>query len=68
MGVEGLNSNLNLNEGSAPRVMPVIGDWGPEQVPTTKRKKRWRWYAIIVFIVVLAALVAYGYWMYTILR
>ena len=65
--MEGLNTNLNLNEGSPSRVMPTIGDWGPVEVPATRRKKRWRWLAILAFVGALAAVVAYGYWMYTIL-
>ena len=63
--VDGLNSNLNLNEGSSPRVMPGLGDWGPRHVPGTRAKKRWRWITIIAFVVVLALVVAYGYWVYT---
>ena len=65
--MDGLNSNLNLNEGSAPRVMPGLGDWGPQGVPGTRAKKRWRWFAIAAFVVVLGLVVAYGYWMYTLL-
>ena len=66
--VDGLNSNLNLNEGSVPRVMPNVGDWAPERVPSTRKKKHWRWFAVLAFVGALAAVTAYGYWMYTILR
>ena len=65
--MEGLNTNLNLNEGSLPRVIPAIGDWGPAEVPPTRAKKRWRWFAVAAFVGALAAVVAYGYWMYTLL-
>jgi len=65
--VEGLNSNLNLNEGSVPRVMPNVGDWAPERVASTRRKKRWRWFAILAFVLALAAVVAYGYYVYRML-
>ncbi|MCL1837863.1 MAG: hypothetical protein FWG47_00900 [Propionibacteriaceae bacterium] len=66
--MEGLNSNLNLNEGSPPRVIPGIGEWSPVNVLSTKKKKRQRWITLAVFVVALAALTAYGYWMYTLLR
>ena len=65
---EGLNSNLNLNEGAPPRVRPVMGEWGPLDVPNTRSKKRGRWFAIGALVVGLAVLLAYGYWMWTIFR
>ncbi|PKQ32734.1 MAG: hypothetical protein CVT62_01375 [Actinobacteria bacterium HGW-Actinobacteria-2] len=65
---EGLNSNLNLNEGSPPRVRPVMGEWGPVDVPNTRTKKRQRWYAIIAAVVALAAVSALGFYMWTILH
>jgi hypothetical protein len=68
VAVEGLNSNLNLNEGSPPRVIPGIGEWSPREVPATRKKKRQRWLTIIVFVVALTVLCCYGYWMYTLLR
>ncbi|MDR1791107.1 MAG: hypothetical protein LBR20_05560 [Propionibacteriaceae bacterium] len=66
--MDGLNSNLDLNEGLVPRVMPNIGEWGPQQVPSTKSKRRARWLTITAFVVILAAVIAYGYWMYTLMR
>jgi nitrate reductase NapE component len=63
--VDGLNSNLNLNEGLVPRLMPRIGDWGPDNVQPTRKKKRMRWFAVGGFILVAALVVGYGYWMYT---
>jgi len=66
--MDGLNTNLNLNEGSTVRVMPNMGDWAPDNVPSTRRKKRWRWFAVLAFVVALVAVVAYGYWMYTLMR
>ncbi len=65
---EGLNSNLNLNEGAPPRVRPVMGEWGPPDVPNTRSKKRGRWCAIGALVVGLAVLLGYGYWMWTLLR
>jgi hypothetical protein len=61
---EGLNSNLNLNEGAPPRVRPAMGEWGPNEVPTTGVKRRQRWFAIGAIVVVLAVVVTYGYFMW----
>lgn len=66
--MDGLNSNLNLNEGAPPRVMPRIGEWGPLEVPATRAKRRMRWWVILLVVGVAAAIVGYGYWMYTLLR
>lgn len=65
---EGLNSDLNLNPGATPRVMPRVGEWGPVDVPGTRVKRRWRWYAIGAFVLVLSVVVGYGYWIYTMVR
>ncbi len=48
--------------------MPQIGEWGPVDVPGTRAKRRWRWYAIGAFVVVLSVVVGYGYWIYTLVR
>lgn len=66
--MDGLNSNLNLNEGSPPRVMPRIGEWGPLEVPATRAKRRMRWWVILITVAVAAAVVGYGYWIYTMIR
>lgn len=65
---EGLNSNLNLNEGAPPRVRPAMGEWGPGEVPPTRSKRRHRWYAVAAFVVVLTVIVVYGYFMWEALR
>jgi len=65
--VDGLNSNLNLNEGAPPRAMPRLGDWGPMDVPGTRTKKWQRWFAVGAFVLVLAAVVVYAYLMYQVL-
>jgi hypothetical protein len=65
---EGLNSNLNLNEGAPTRVRPALGEWGPVEVPTTRAKRRHRWFAIAAFVVILAVMVTYGYFMWEALR
>lgn len=65
--VDGLNSNLNLNQGAPARVTPRLGEWGPVDVPTTKQKRRGRWWAVTALTVVLAALIGYGWFIYSIM-
>lgn len=65
---EGLNSNLNLNEGAPPRVRPALGEWGPTEVPSTRVKRRHRWFAIAAMVLITAAVVGYGYYMWTLLH
>lgn len=65
---EGLNSNLNLNEGAPPRVRPALGEWGPIEVPATRVKRRHRWFAIGAFVVILAVIIGYGYYLWTMLH
>lgn len=45
-----------------------MGEWGPLEVPTTRKKRRARWWAVLWLVVATAVVFAYGYWMYTILR
>lgn len=66
--MEGLNSNLNLNAGASPRVQPRLGEWGPDEVPTTKAKRRARWWAVGSFVLLLTLVVALGYGVWTLLR
>lgn len=65
---EGLNSDLNLNVGAPPRVRPQMGEWGPLDVQPTRKKRRMRWWTILAVVLVAAAVVGYGYWIYTIIR
>lgn len=65
---EGLNSNLNLNEGAPARVRPALGEWGPIAVPSTRVKRRHRWFAIVAMVLITAVVVGYGYYMWTLLR
>lgn len=65
---EGLNSDLNLNVGAPPRARPQMGEWGPLDVPTTRKKRRARWWAILAVVLVTVAVVGYGYWVYTMVR
>lgn len=67
-GVEGLNSNLDLNGQVSPRVKPRVGEWAPADVPTTRRKQWQRWLAILAAVAVLAAVVGFGYFAYLQLR
>jgi len=57
-------SNLNLNGAAPPRVQPTLGDWGPEQVPSTRSKKRQRIFVPVVLFVVLLAIFALGWFVY----
>ena len=57
-------SNLNLNGAAPPRVQPTLGDWGPEQVPSTRSKKRQRIYVPLVLLAVLLAIFALGWFVY----
>lgn len=65
--MDGLNSNLNLNGPVPPRTMPVIGEWGPVDVLSTKKKRRQRWLTLGAAVGVLAALIALGWWAWTML-
>ena len=65
---EGLNSDLKLNVGAPPRVRPLMGEWGPVEVPATRKKRRMRWWTILAVVLVAAAVSGYGYWIYTMVR
>lgn len=66
--MEGLNSDLNLNGDVSPRVTPIVGEWGPVGVPTTRDKRRqWR-LTILAVIVVAIVVTAFGYYAYLQLR
>ncbi|MCT2979582.1 hypothetical protein EFN01_00805 [Propionibacterium freudenreichii] len=55
------SSDLDLTGGAPVRARPSIGEWGPDQVPTTAQKKRLR---IWVSIALVAATTAIGVLMY----
>lgn len=65
--MDGLNSDLNLNPGVAPRAMPRLGEWGPEDVPSTRSKRRQRWWVLLALVVVLAAVIGVGTFAYLVL-
>lgn len=64
--MDGLNSDLNLNSGVPPRAMPIIGEWGPLGVVSTKQKRRQRWLVLGAAFVVLVAICLLGWWVWTI--
>ncbi len=45
-----------------------MGEWGPTEVPNTRTKKRHRWFAIGGIVLILAVVVTYGYYIWTLLR
>lgn len=57
-------SNLNLNGRTPPRVQPVIGEWGPAKVPTTKQKKRMRIYVGIALPAAMLLCFLLGWYVY----
>jgi hypothetical protein len=57
-------SNLNLHGSSPPRVQPVIGEWGPEKVPTTRQKKRMRIWVGLALLAGLLAIFLLGWYVY----
>jgi hypothetical protein len=57
-------SNLNLNGRTPPRVRPVLGEWGPEMVPTTKSKKRMRIWVSLALLGALLAIFLLGWYVY----
>lgn len=66
--MEGLNSNLNLNAQATPRVQPRLGEWGPLHVPSTKQKRRQRWWVLAALVAATVAIVLVGGWVFTQLR
>ncbi len=66
--MEGLNSDLNLNAGAPPRVQPRLGEWGPQDVPATRKKKRMRWWVSLGFVAILTILFLYGWYILMALR
>ena len=57
-------SNLNLNGNTPPRVQPKVGDWGPDNVPTTKQKKRMRIWVGLVLLGTMLAIFLFGWYVY----
>lgn len=66
--MEGLNTDLDLNGAASPRVKPLVGEWAPADVPTTRRKRHQRWWTIAAAVVAITAVVAFGYLAYRVLR
>ena len=57
-------SNLNLNGPTPPRVQPVLGEWGPANVPTTKQKRRMRIWVGLVLLGAMLAIFLLGWYVY----
>lgn len=66
--MEGLNSKLNLNAGAPPRVWPTLGEWGPAQVPSTRQKKRMRWWVGSGFLAAAVVVFLYGWYIFTMMQ
>lgn len=60
-------SDLNLNGDTPARVQPVIGEWGPQRLPSTSAKKRARFTVSLAFIAAAAALFWLGKFFFDIL-
>ncbi len=57
-------SNLNLNGATPPRVQPKIGEWGPDQVPSTKQKRRMRIWVGLALLGTMIAIFLLGWYVY----
>lgn len=57
-------SNLNLNGVAPPRVQPTLGDWGPEQVPSTRAKRRMRIWVGLALLGAMLAIFLLGWYVY----
>lgn len=57
-------TDLRLDGDATARARPRIGEWGPEQVPSTRWKRWQRVLAIVVFVVALIAVVLLGWYFY----
>ncbi|MCL2483289.1 MAG: hypothetical protein FWF43_07740 [Propionibacteriaceae bacterium] len=60
-------TNLKLHGDTPLRVQPGVGEWGPSQVMTTKRKRRVRWMWVIAFVLIATLLFFFGHYVYTII-
>ncbi|MFT3877963.1 MAG: hypothetical protein QM708_16310 [Propioniciclava sp.] len=67
-GVEGLNTNLNLNGDASPRVRPRVGEWAPADVPSTRSKRHQRVWTIVATTAIVIVVVAFGTFAYFTLR
>lgn len=59
-GVAKIFSNLNLNGPTPVRVQPRLGEWGPDDVPSTRSKKRSRIWACLALGA--AAILVFALW------
>ena len=54
-------TNLSLHGTTPLRAQPSVGEWGPESVQPTRRKRLTRWLWIAAFVAVMAVLFIFGY-------
>lgn len=57
-------SNPDLHGGTPLRVQPGVGEWGPEEVVTTRTKKRMKIIVPIVFVLAATAVVLLGWFFF----
>lgn len=57
-------TDLNLDGRSATRARPRLGDWGPDNVPTTRWKKWQRVLVPLAFVLAAIAVIALGTYFY----
>lgn len=57
-------TDLNLHGNTPLRVQPGLGEWGPAEVASTRKKKHARILWILAFIAIIAALFFLGHYAY----
>ena len=57
-------TNLSLHGTTPLRAQPGVGEWGPDSVQPTRRKRLNRWLWISAFVAVIAILFIFGYAVY----
>jgi hypothetical protein len=57
-------TDLDLNGPTPVRIQPQAGEWGPQRVMATARKRLTRWLWVVALVVMLALLFGFGAWVY----
>ena len=60
-------TDLDLNSNTPIRVQPGLGEWGPNEIMPTKRKKLTRWIWSGALILVVGTLFVFGHFVYGII-